>query len=346
MNRTLRIAAATAAVAGGALIAAGSATAAATTASGATFPKLPYAQWCNDSALCSYTGIGSGGGIKALTAGTVDWAGSDATLSSSELSGMGGRVLYYPTLLGAVTVPVNIPGTTGKTVNLAGKTIGDIFAGKVTTWNNGAITSANKKLRSVSSPITLCVRSDSSGTSFGFSNYLAKVSPNFRSTVGGASKTPNWPSNMTVIKSNGNPGVLSCVKQNPNSIGYVDMADVYKGGYYDNVVNVGKSEKVGKKRKMVYVRPTLKSTSAAGNLKRVKSTLDIDFSASSAKGAYPITITTWALCKPGMAKNGDVQKVLKYFYGSKAQGQLKNYLFAPLPAAVKKVALKRVALCK
>ena len=122
--------------------------------------------------------------------------------------------------------------------------------------------------------------------------------------------------------------------------------DVYKGGYYNNVVNVGKSEKVGKKRKMVYIRPTLKSTSAAGNLKKVKSTLDIDFSASSAKGAYPITITTWALCKPGMAKNGDVQKVLKYFYGSKAQGQLKNYLFSPLPAAVKKVALKRVALCK
>ena len=276
----------------------------------------------------------------------MDWAGSDATLKSSELSKMGGRVLYYPTLLGAITVPVNIPGTTGKTVNLAGKTIGDIFAGKVTTWNNGAIASANKKLRSVSKPITLCVRSDSSGTSFGFSNYLAKVTQYVRRPVGDASKTPYWQWNMTAIKSNGNPGVLSCVKQNPYSIGYVDMADVYKGGYYNNVVNVGKSEKVGKKRKMVYIRPTFKSTSAAGKLRKVKSTLDIDFSASSAKGAYPIAITTWVLCKPGMAKNGDVQKVLKYFYGSKAQGQLKNYLFAPLPSAVKKVALKRVALCK
>lgn len=338
MNRTLRIAA-VAAVAGGSLVAA-SAAHGATTANGASFPQVAYQQWCGESGLCSYAGGGSSTGIRSMIAKSVDWAGTDATLTDEQLAQLGGTVKYFPTLLGAITVPVNIPGVVGRKLNLDGKTLGDIFAGAVTTWNNRAITKANKGLRLPASPITLCVRSDGSGTSFGFSRYLTKVSPTFAKTVN-FSQTPPWKG--TISRAPQNPGVLNCVKNTPNSIGYVDLADVLRGSYYDNVANIGKSEVVKRKRQTVYVRPTTKSISLAGNMKSLKPDLTIDFSASPAVGAYPITVTTWVIAVPGRPKNAEVKQVLNYFYGAKAQGQLQSVGFAPLPQAVRKAGIRAAA---
>jgi len=351
VNRTLRIAA-VAAVGVGSLAVTASALGK-STGSGASFPNVAYQKWCGESGVCSYTSKGSSGGIRDLTNRTVDFAGSDAVLTSSQLAAIGGTVKYFPTLLGAISVPVNIPGVTGNRMKLNGRTLGDIFSGTITTWNAGAIRKLNPKLRLPANPITLCVRSDGSGTSYGFSNYLSKVSPSFRSKVGFGSQTPNWQG--TIVKQPGNPGVANCVKNTPNSIGYVDLADSIRAGLQTNVTAIGKSEVVKQKvrrggktrtrtvRRTVYVLPSSRTISAAGNVKTIKPTLDIDFSASSAPGAYPIVITTWVLAVPGRPGNPGVKNVLNYFYSRAAQAQLPSLGFAPLPAKLRTAAVRAAA---
>lgn len=347
VNRTLRIAVA-AAVGVGSLTVTASALAR-STGSGATFPNIAYQKWCGESGTCSYTGKGSSGGIRDLISRAVDFAGSDATLTQQQLADIGGQVRYFPTLLGAISVPVNIPGVVGNRMKLDGRTLGDIWSGTITTWNAPAIKKLNPKINLPANPITLCVRSDGSGTSFGFSNYLAKVSASYRSKVGFASQTPNWQGN--VVKQPGNPGVANCVKSTPNSIGYVDLADSLRAGLGTNVTAIGKSEVVRKKvkgktravRQTVYVLPSSRTISAAGNVKRVKPTLDIDFSASTAPGAYPIVITTWVLAVPGRPGNPGVKNVLNYMYSSKAQSELPAMGFAPLPTPVLNAAKRAAA---
>lgn len=343
MNRTLRIAA-VAAVGAGTLVGAASALGA-TTGSGATFPAVAYQKWCGESQVCSYTPKGSSGGIRDLTNRTVDWAGSDAVLTGAQLAAIGGQVRYFPTLLGAISVPVNIPGVVGNKMKLDGKTLGEIWSASITTWNAPAIKKLNPKLALPASPITLCVRSDGSGTSYGFSNYLSKVSPSYRSKIGYGSQTPPWAG--TVVRSPGNPGVANCVKNTPNSVGYVDLADSIRAGLQTNVAAIGKSEivKVKKKvvRKAVFVLPSPTSVAKAGDLKKIKPTLDIDFTNSPAAGAYPITITTWVLAVPGRPKNNQVKDVLGYFYGAQAQGQLVGLGFAPLPGKLRLAAIKAAA---
>lgn len=343
MNRTLRIAA-VAAVGAGSLVGAASALGAAT-GSGATFPQIAYQKWCGESKVCSYTGKGSSGGIRDLTNKTVDWAGTDAVLTEAQVAAIGGTVKYFPTLLGAISVPVNIPGVVGNKMKLDGKTLGDIWSGTVTTWNAPQIKKLNPKLALPASPITLCVRSDGSGTSYGFSNYLSKVSPSYRSKIGYGSQTPAWQGN--VVKSPGNPGVANCVKNTPNAVGYVDLADAIRSGLQSNVTAIGKSEivKVGKKvvRKTVFILPSPTSISKAGDLKTIKPDLAIDLSNSPAPGAYPITITTWVIAVPGRPKNGEVKDVLGYFYGNTAQSQLVGLGFAPLPGKLKAAAIKAAA---
>ncbi len=352
MNRTLRIAA-VAAVGVGSLVGAASALGKAT-GSGASFPAVAYTNWCGTSGTCSYTAKGSSAGIKDLISKTVDFAGSDATLTATQLEAIGGTVRYFPTLLGAISVPVNLPGVVGNRMHLDGKTLGEIWSGAITTWNAPQIKALNPKITLPASSITLCVRSDGSGTSYGFSNYLSKVSPTFRSTIGHGSQTPPWKG--TIVKSPGNPGVANCVKNTTNSIGYVDLADSIRAGLRSNVTAIGKSEVVtqtvkvkGKNttttvRTTVFVLPTATSIANAGNTQAIKPTLDIDFSASSASGAYPITITTWVLAVPGRPANGAVKTVLNYFYSAGAQAQLVGLGYAPLPAKVVAAAKKAVAV--
>lgn len=351
MNRTLRIAA-VAAVGVGSLAVTATALGK-STGSGASFPNVAYQKWCGESGVCSYTSKGSSGGIRDLTNKTVDFAGSDAVLTSSQLTALGGNVKYFPTLLGAISVPVNIPGVVGNRMKLDGKTLGDIWSGTITRWNAPAIKKLNPKIALPANPITLCVRSDGSGTSYGFSNYLSKVSTSYRSKVGYGSQTPNWQG--TISKAPGNPGVANCVKNTPNSVGYVDLADSLRAGLQTNVTAIGKSELVKTKvkvkgktrtktvRKTVFVLPSSKTISAAGAVKTIKPTLDIDFSASAAPGAYPIVITTWVLAVPGRPGNPGVKQVLNYFYSNAAQAQLPSIGFAPLPAALRTAAIKAAA---
>ena len=213
-------------------------------------------------------------------------------------------------------------------------------------------------------PITTCVRSDGSGTSYQFSLFLSKASSDFKSKVG-ASQLPAW-SAPNVIKSNGNPGVATCVSNNTNSIGYVDLADAQNAGLTDKMAAVGKSEVVGVKKKVhgktrtvlvrrtAYVLPSVASMSAAGNVKASKfpANLQVDLTLSPVPRAYPITSTTWILAYSDFGKAGKsgslagVKSVLNYFYSSAAQAKLPSMGYAPLPKPLLALAKSRVAALK
>lgn len=311
----------------------GDAPAGAATGSGATFPQVAYTKWCQESETCSYTGKGSGAGIKDLTEGTVAWAGSDAPLDADEQKAMGATVYYFPTLLGAVAVPTNIDGVTTP-INLTGSAVAGIFDGEITKWNDAAITASNSGVSLPDKAIAVCVRADSSGTSYNFSNYLSQVSTTFASKVGeGGEKTPNW--TAKVISSPGNPGVAQCITTNPNSIGYVDLAAAQQAGIADKAAAIGTEGN--------FVSPTTESVSKAGDVGTIPDNLVVEVINSSVPGAYPITATTWALAKDGAKDNAAVKKAITYFLGSTAQGQLAELGYSPLPAALNEAATKQLA---
>lgn len=314
----------------------GSAPAGAAVGSGATFPATAYTKWCQESATCTYASKGSGAGIKDLTAGTVAWAGSDAPLDAEEKAAIDGQVLYFPTLLGAITVPTNIEGV-NKAINLTGPALAGIFDGDIITWSDKDIAASNPGVTLPDKPITVCVRADSSGTSYNFSAYLAEVSQGFADKVGAeASKTPTWTAKTTA--SPGNPGVAQCVQNNSNSIGYVDMAEAKVAGLMDKAAAIGVEG--------AYVAPTTESVTKAGDIKTVPDDLVIDVLNSDAPGAYPITATTYALAVPGSKDVAAVKKAFTYFLGADAQGQLAGLGYAPLPAAVKDAATAQLSQLK
>ena len=348
MNKTKRTAV-VGVIAGGALLVGAGSALGAVQGSGATFPRVAYTNWCQDSGLCSYSGVGSGAGLTALGSKTVDFAGSDAIPTEAQLNaitsaGGGARPYFFPTLLGAISVPYNVSGVT-KTLKLDGKTLGGIFDGSITTWNNPGITKTNKGVKLPSSPITVCVRSDASGTSFGFSRYLTKVSTSFKSKVN-FSQTPPWTA-PNIQRGPGNPGVANCIKSNENSIGYVDLADATNAGLSKQLAAIGKSQTVKGKRQTVYLLPNLKSISAAGELKSFPANLLVDPSASPVPGAYPIVITTWIVTYGNYQAAGKdlpgVKQVLNYVYSKAAQDKLGGLGYAPLPANLVSRAKKQIA---
>lgn len=298
----------------------------AATGSGASFPAPAYTQWCQESQTCSYASKGSGAGIKDLTTGVVAWAGSDAPLTSDETAAVKGTVLYFPTLLGAVTIPTNIEGVS-KPINLTGPALAGIFDGEITTWDDKDIAASNPGVTLPAKPITVCVRADSSGTSYNFSGYLSQISQGFADKVGAnPSKTPAW--TATVSASPGNSGVANCVKNGSNSIGYVDLADAKQAGLDGQAAAIGVEG--------AYVAPTTASIKAAGADAQLNPDLTVSASLanSQTKGAYPIVATTYALAVEGGTDNAAVKKALTYFLGDKAQGQLAGLGYAPLPSSM------------
>lgn len=356
MNRTLRKSFVPAAAVG-ATLALPALALGAVTGSGASFPATAYTQWCQESGLCSYTSKGSTGGINDLVNGVVDFAASDAPLTSQQLSDLSSKrggvsPLYFPTLIGAITVDTNIDGVS-KGINIDGKTLADVFRGAITNWGDARLRAANPGVKFPNANITICVRSDGSGTSYNFTNYLSKVNPSFRSSVG-ASQQPNWQSG--VVKAARNPGVAGCIKSNKNSIGYVDIADARDAGLTNFFAKIGKTEvvkKKGKAKRVVrYILPSPGSAAKAGNLKKIKPDLTLDLTASPIPGAYPITTTTWILAYSDYAKAGKggavggVKAMLNYVYGTKAQGELQGLRFAKLPKPLLKAATAQIKKIK
>src|SRR5437868_499826 len=191
---------------------------------GATFPYPIYSKWFNEynkmhpNVQINYQSIGSGGGIRQLTAQTVFFGATDGPMTQDQIFAAGSAIIHLPTVLGGVVPVYEIPGVSAE-VRFPGKVLADIFMGKITKWNDPAIKNVNPGLNLPTMDITVVHRADGSGTSYIWCDYLAKVSPDYRKTVG-VGTSPNWPAG---VGAKGNEGVAGMVKQTPGAIGYVEL---------------------------------------------------------------------------------------------------------------------------
>lgn len=302
---------------------------------GSTLAAPIYMQWgstLKSSGLTvNYNAVGSGAGITNLASAVVQFAGSDPALKPADESAMKGPVLQFPVAFGAITVSYNLSGVKSG-IKLDGPTLADIFLGKIKTWNDPAITKLNPGMSLPSTPITVVHRSDSSGTTNGFTTYLTDVSPTWASQVG-AGKDVKWPVGTGAAK---NAGVASAVKATPGAIGYVEQAYALANGFtFASIKNSSGS----------YILPTIENTSAAADGITVPANLGISTINSPNATAYPIVSQTFLVvykdpCKDGGASS-TVAKGLKNFLayaigdGQKTLGSGSDQLpYAPLPASL------------
>jgi len=285
------------------------------------------------AAKVDYQSIGSGGGIAQLTAKTVDFGDSDAPLNDEQTTKIGGpsAVLHIPMTSGAVVVTYNIPGVSSA-LNLTGKDLADIYLGKVTKWNSPEIKATNKGVNLPDMPIVVIHRSDGSGTSFIFTDYLTKVNTDWASKVGKAS-APNWPAGLG---GKGSEGVAGLVKQTPGAIGYVELAYAIQNKMpFANIQNKG-----GK-----FITPTLEATTLASNVEIPADTKVSITNTDNAKG-YPIASFTWALIYKDQNYNGRTKdqatKLVKLLWWNIHEGQkfCEALNYAPLSKSAVKVAEK------
>jgi phosphate transport system substrate-binding protein len=298
---------------------------------GATFPYPIYSKWFADYATSSgvkinYQSIGSGGGIRQLTEGTVDFGASDAPMSDAEMAKLKAPVLHFPTVLGAVVITYNIPGVT-KAIKLTGPVVADIFAGKITKWNDDKIASLNKGLKLPSSDILVVHRSDGSGTTYIFSDYLSSVSPSWAQAPG-KGKELAWP---VGLGGKGNEGVAGQVKQTPGAIGYVELAYAKQNSLPFADLQNANGE---------FVTPTIESVTTAAAAASAKLPENTDYRISivnaAGKGAYPISSFTFLLVyqtQPDAAKGKKLVDFLRWYLrnGEKTAASLD---YAPLPASM------------
>ncbi len=299
---------------------------------GSTFAAPVYQQWGSgiSGLTVNYNPVGSGAGITALEGKTVDFGASDPPLKPAEFTALEkvGPVQQIPMFLGAITVSYNLPGVKSG-LKLDGPTVAEIFLGKIKTWNDPAIAGLNPGVSLPSTPITVIHRSDSSGTTSGFTGFLASVSPEWKSKVG-EGKTVPWP---TGTGAKGNAGVAGAVQQTTGSVGYVEQSYALEHKFtYASIKN-----KAGN-----YVEPTLASTSAAAEGVEVPANLGIKIKNPAAPTAYPITSQTFVvvykdICKAGVpggeAAAKGVVKFLEYGLGS-GQSILSQADYAALPTAI------------
>jgi phosphate transport system substrate-binding protein len=301
---------------------------------GSTLAAPIYQQWGStlkgEGLTVNYNAVGSGAGIAGLQTATVDFAGSDPALKSADTAKMKGPVLQFPVAFGAITVSYNLPGIKSG-LKLDGPTLANIFLGKIKTWNDSSIKALNPGINLPSTAITVVHRSDSSGTTDGFTKFLAAVSPTFASQVGHG-KDVKWPIGTGAAK---NAGVAAAVKQTQGSVGYVEQAYALENGFtYAAIKNAAGS----------YIQPTIENTSAAAVGIAVPADLGISTINSKGPSAYPIVsqtfIDTYAdPCKAGASSSvaGGLKKFLTYAFGAGQQtlGSGGNKLpYAPLPSSL------------
>ncbi len=301
------------------------------TGAGATFPYAIYTKWAEayQSATgnkVNYQGIGSSGGVKQIKAKTVDFGGTDAPLKETDLNAA--KLVQVPTVMGGVTIVTNVPGIGSGKLKLDGVTAADIFRGAITKWNDPAIARLNPGVKLPNLAITVAHRSDGSGTTYAFTNYLAKQSMAFKRDVG-AGNTVNWPANA--VGGKGNPGVAANVQKIKGAIGYVDIADAMK----NNMTFIALKNRTGH-----YIVPSRQSVAdaAAGADFKVKG-MAPDLLDQSHKNAWPITTATYVLAYE-KGKDPIRQKgVVDFFTWSLNNGQkmAEELGFVALPANVVKM---------
>ena len=296
---------------------------------GATFPSIIYQDWMlsynktHPDVQLNYQSIGSGGGIRQFSDGTVDFGGSDAPMSDSAIAAIQGNVLHIPTVLGAIVIAYNLPGVSQQ-LKFTPDVIADIFLGKVTKWNDARLASVNPGTSLPATDIVVVHRSDGLGTSFGFTDYLSKVSPEWRSKVGKGTSV-NWP---VGLGGKGNEGVAATVNQTPGGIGYIELAYATS-----NKMSFGQVRNSSGK----FVTPSLESVTAAlaGVLKTLPPTTDFRISITNPDGAdaYPIATMTWLLVHKTYADIAKAKALVQFIWWAETDGQSRaNELgYAALP---------------
>jgi phosphate transport system substrate-binding protein len=309
---------------------------------GATFPYPIYSKWFSEynkrypHVQINYQSIGSGGGIRQLTNQTVFFGATDGPMTNDQLLAAPGKILHLPMVLGAVVPVYNIPGVSIE-LKFSGQLLADIFLGKITKWNDPAIAKLNAGVALPSSDITVVHRSDGSGTSYIWVDYLAKVSPEWKSKVG-VNTAVNWP---VGIGGKGNEGISGLVRQTPGSIGYVEL--IYA---LQNKINYGAVQNMAGE----FVTGSEQAVTAAAASAAAKMPADFRVSITNpeGKGVYPISSFTWLLLYEN-PKDKAQSKIMVDFVkwaltdGQTFSGQLG---YAPLPEAVVKLEMAALAKIK
>ena len=313
------------------------------TGAGATFPYPLYSKWfhvystqVDTSVRFNYQSIGSGGGIRQIMAKTVDFGASDAILSEEEKAAAPGLQMF-PTVAGGVVIAYNVTDANGqpigKGLKLTPDVIADIFLGNITRWNDERIASANPDIALPNTPIAVAHRSDGSGTTFLFTHYLAQVSPEWKEKVG-AGKSVNWP---VGIGGKGNEGVAGVLRQQPGSIGYIELAYAVQNKIpYAFVQN----------REGNFVEPSLDSITAASDAYAADMPEDMGQLLVNAPGkdSYPIAGYTFLLVYKDMPNCPKARKIHDFLVWALTQGDTyaRELLYAPVGTAVEKMELKRL----
>jgi phosphate transport system substrate-binding protein len=318
---------------------AGDAGGGALTGAGATFPNPIYTKWFDAYAKrtgvrINYQSIGSGGGIRQFTEGTVDFGATDGPMNDEQIGAVQGNVQHIPTVLGAVVLTYNLPALGKTPLRFDGATLADIFLGRITKWNDPRIAALNAGVRLPASDIIVVHRSDGSGTSFIFTDYLSKVSPDWKTKVGSATSV-RWP---TGLGGKGNEGVTQQVKQSEGAIGYVELIYAISNDLPAAAIRNAAGQ---------FVEASLESVTAAAAAAELPSESDFRVSITNASGreAYPISSFTWLLVRKtprDSAKGEAIRKFLAWMLEPEAQRMAADLHYAPLPVPVIELLQKRV----
>jgi phosphate transport system substrate-binding protein len=302
---------------------------------GATFPNPIYSKWFDEyhklhpNVEINYQSIGSGGGIRQITNQTVFFGASDGPMTNEQLTSAPGRILHFPTVLGADVPVYNIPGVTAE-LKFTGDLLADIYLGKVTKWNDPAIAKLNEGIKLPSTDITVVHRSDPSGTTYIWVDYLAKVSPEWKTKAGVATQV-NWPAG---VGGKGNEGVAGLVTQTPGSIGYVEL--IYA---LQNKISYGSVQNMAGE----FLRASEQTVTAAAASAAGKMPPDFRVSITNApgKGAYPVSSFTWLLLYENPKDKAQAKIMMDFMKWMLSDGQkfAGGLGYAPLPDEVVKLEL-------
>jgi phosphate transport system substrate-binding protein len=295
---------------------------------GATFPYPIYSKWFSEyhnahsDVQVNYQSIGSGGGIRQVQAGTVDFGATDGPMTDEQIAASKVKVLHVPTVLGAVVPAYNIPGVTQE-VKFTPEILAGIFMGKISNWSDAAIAKANPDIKFPNQNITVVHRSDGSGTSYIFTDYLSKINSDWQGTTGKGTSV-KWP---VGVGGKGNEGVAGMIRNLPGSVGYIEL--IYA---LQNKINYGSV----KNSSGAFIKASLESTTAAAAGVKMPADFRVSITNPPGKTAYPIASFTWLLVptNPTDKNKGKMVKDMVLWALDNGEGMASGLSYAPLPTEV------------
>ncbi len=309
---------------------------------GATFPNPIYSKWFSEynklhpDVAINYQSIGSGGGIQQITKETVFFGASDGPMTDEQLKAAPAPILHFPTVLGAVVPVYNITGVSSD-LKFTGQLLADIYLGKITKWNDAAIVKANPGVKLPATDITVVHRSDGSGTTYIWVDYLSKMSPEFQSKVG-VKTSVNWP---TGVGGKGNEGVAGLVTQTPGAIGYVEL--IYA---LQNKISYGSVQNAAGELVKASVQSV--TAAAAGAAANMPADFRVSITNAPGKGVYPISSFTWLLLyeNPKDKAQGKIMTEFVKWALTDGQKYCAELGYAPLPPSIVKMEMAALAKIK